>query len=92
MNIPTAIFILTTNHIDKIEKGILNRSVMVDMNAAAPQAWLPFARRILADQKAEVADEELIPLIHACKGSARDIADSILTIAARKSVAHDVII
>jgi DNA polymerase III gamma/tau subunit len=92
MNIPTSIFILTTNHIDKIEKGILNRSVMIDMNAAAPQAWLPFAHRILADQNAKVADEELIPLIHACKGSARDIADSILTIAARKSALPTAII
>ena len=85
MNISTAIFILTTNHIDKIEKGILNRSIMVDMNAATPQAWLPFAHRILTDHKVKATDEELIPLIHACKGSARDIADSILTIAARKS-------
>lgn len=85
MNIKTAIFILTTNHLDKIDKGILNRSVMVDMNAAPPQSWLPFAHRILAEHKVTVSDEELIPLIHACKGSARDIADSILTIAARKS-------
>lgn len=85
MNIKTAIFILTTNHLDKIDKGILNRSVMVDMNAAPPQSWLPFAHRILNEHKVKVSDEELIPLIHACKGSARDIADSILTIAARKS-------
>lgn len=85
MNIKTAIFILTTNHLDKIDKGILNRSVMVDMNAAPPQSWLPFAHRILDEHKVKVSDEELIPLIHACKGSARDIADSILTIAARKS-------
>lgn len=85
MNIKTAIFILTTNHLDKIDKGILNRSVMVDMNAAPPQSWLPFAHRILDEHKVKVSDEELIPLIHACKGSAREIADSILTIAARKS-------
>jgi DNA polymerase III gamma/tau subunit len=91
MNIKTAIFILTTNHIDKIDKGILNRSVMVDMNAAPPQSWLPFAHRILAEHKVTVSDEVLIPLIHACKGSARDIADSILTIAARKSLPTNVI-
>lgn len=92
MNIKTAIFILTTNHIDKIDKGILNRSVMVDMNAAPPQSWLPFAHRILAEHDVKVSDEELIPLINACKGSARDIADSILTIAARKSAPPTAII
>jgi hypothetical protein len=64
---------------------------MVDMNAAPPQSWLPFAHRILAEHKVTVSDEDLIPLIHACKGSARDIADSILTIAARKSAPCNII-
>jgi replication-associated recombination protein RarA len=85
MNVSTGIFILTTNHIDKVERGILNRSVLVEMNAASPQQWLPFAQRILKDcDVGDVSDDELIPLIAACNGSVRDIADSALTIAARK--------
>jgi replication-associated recombination protein RarA len=86
MNVKTGIFILTTNHIEKIEKGVLNRCILVEMNAAQPQQWLPFARHILTDCEVRgVSDEELIPLISACNGSVRDIADSILTIAARKA-------
>lgn len=86
MNVTTGVFIMTTNHIDKIEKGVLNRSILVEMNAAQPQRWLPFANRILADCGVSgVSEEELIPLIAACNGSVRDIADSILTIAARKT-------
>ena len=86
MNVKTGVFIMTTNHIDKIEKGVLNRSILVEMNAAQPQKWLPFANRILSDcDVSGVSEEELIPLIAACNGSVRDIADSILTIAARKA-------
>jgi len=76
---------LTTNHIDKIERGILNRSVLVEMNAASPQQWLPFAQRMLKDcGVVDVSDDELIPLLAACNGSVREIADSVLTIAARR--------
>jgi replication-associated recombination protein RarA len=92
MNVTTGVFIMTTNHIDKIEKGVLNRSILVEMNAAQPKRWLPFANRILADCGVSgVSEEELIPLIAACNGSVRDIADSILTIAARKSTKPKVI-
>jgi replication-associated recombination protein RarA len=85
MNVSTGVFILTTNHIDKIERGVLNRSVLIEMNAASPQQWLPFAQRMLKDCGVEdVSDDELVPLIAACNGSVRDIADSVLTIAARR--------
>ena len=87
MNIKTGIFIMTTNHIEQIERGVLNRSIPVEMNAAPPQKWLPFAHRILTDcGVSDISEAELIPLIAACNGSVRDIADSILTIAARKAV------
>lgn len=86
MNVKTGVFIMTTNHIDKIERGVLNRSILIEMNAAQPQKWLPFAHRILTDcGVSDVSEEELIPLIAACNGSVRDIADCVLTIAARRA-------
>lgn len=92
MNVKTGVFVMTTNHIDRIEKGVLNRSILVEMNAAQPQKWLPLANRILSDcGVSDVSEEELIPLIAACNGSVRDIADSILTIAARKAVPMNII-
>jgi hypothetical protein len=36
----------------------------------------------------DVSDDELVPLIAACNGSVRDIADSVLTIAARRDAKH----
>lgn len=92
MNVKTGVFVMTTNHIDRIEKGVLNRSILVEMNAAQPKKWLPLANRILSDcGVSDVSEEELIPLIVACNGSVRDIADSILTIAARKAVPMNII-
>jgi hypothetical protein len=89
MNVSTGVFILTTNHIDKIERGVLNRSVLIEMNAASPQQWLPFAQRVLKDCGVEdVSDDELIPLLASCNGSVREIADSVLTIAARRDAKH----
>jgi hypothetical protein len=32
----------------------------------------------------DVSDDELIPLLASCNGSVREIADSVLTIAARR--------
>lgn len=86
MNNPNAVFIMTTNHLNEVEKGIINRSILIDMNAATPGDWLPFARRLLNAYGASgVTDAELLKLIQACKGSARDIADAVLTVAVQKS-------
>ncbi len=85
MNAKTGIFVMTTNHINKIEKGVLNRSVLVEMNAAEPEQWLPFATRLFSDYGInDVETEKLTALISACNGSARDIADSVLAIIASR--------
>lgn len=90
MNRSNTIFVMTTNHLDKIERGVVNRSILIDMNAAPPQDWLPFAHRVLNDYGVSgVSDADLTKLIATCKGSARDIADSVLTIAARKSTLNN---
>lgn len=86
MNRNSTLFIMTTNHIDKVERGIINRSILIDMNAAPPQDWLPLAHRMLNDYGVKgVSNNDLLKLIASCKGSARDIADGVLTIIARAS-------
>lgn len=70
--------ILTTNNIEAIDKGIINRSHLIEMNAAQPQQWLPFCHRILNDMGvSSVSNQQLIPLIAAAKGSVRNIASSV---------------
>lgn len=85
MNMPQTIFIMTTNHIEKIEKGVLNRCHLIEFNAAASADWLPLAHRILNDmQVSGVADDLLLQIITACKGSARDILASIVAVGLKR--------
>jgi DNA polymerase III delta prime subunit len=68
--------ILTTNYIDQIDKGIIDRSHLIEMNAAKPEQWLPLCRRILTDIGINnVSDAQLLPYIARQKGSARNIAN-----------------
>ncbi len=85
MNTTHSIFILTTNHIDKIERGVINRSIRVDMCGASARIWLPYVKDILLENNIEgVSDTDLLKLIESCNGSARDLMDSLSTIFARK--------
>jgi DNA polymerase III delta prime subunit len=82
MNYTSVVYIITTNHLRAIDPGVRNRSLLVEMEAAPPTAWLPFVRRILDDYGVEgVDDSDLVALIETCKGSCREIADCALTIA-----------
>ena len=82
MNYPDVVFIMTTNHIEKIEPGIINRSYLIEMNAAQSSDWLPIVKRAIAACGAlPPPDSALLPVIDSCKGSARDIVSSAVRIA-----------
>jgi hypothetical protein len=69
---------MTTNNLSAIEGGVLDRSILVEFNAAASDRWLPRARQILNDYEVtDVTDQELIDIIDLCNGSARRILLSI---------------
>jgi len=88
MNMPRTIFVLTTNHINEIERGVVNRCVKVEMNAAAADKWLPFARRVLASMGVSgVPDEQLLAILQPCNGSVRDMVDALTSVAARVKLA-----
>ena len=85
MNYLQTVFVLTTNHLDRVERGIINRCIQVDMNAASAAAWLPLSYRMLSDCGVNgIEDSDLLPIIESCNGSARDIFDSLVTIVGRK--------
>lgn len=85
MNIPSTIFILTTNHIDKIDTGVLNRCERIACNAADAKRWLPYARKVLGDLGVtDVTDDALIAAIDFCKGSCREITSAVVRIAAKR--------
>jgi len=85
MNTPNAIFVLTTNYLHKIESGVINRCHRVEFNAAPADAWLPLFKRVLTDLGAAIPpDTLLLPIIDACKGSARDIISSAFDLSNRQ--------
>jgi DNA polymerase III delta prime subunit len=86
MNMPNTIFIITTNHIDKVERGVINRCEEIEFNAAPAEDWLPLANRVLKDMKIKgVSDEVLVEVIDTCKGSARDILTSVVKVGLKRS-------
>ncbi len=69
-----SIFIFTTNHLGKVEDGVVNRCVTVEFNAAASVDWLPKVKQILADYGVSGIDDKLLlDIIEPCEGSARKI-------------------
>lgn len=77
MNAQNAVFILTTNNITKVDRGVLDRCHCLEFNAARPEQWLPLFQRIISDQKRVTPPDELVlNIISRCDGSARKIINA----------------
>jgi replication-associated recombination protein RarA len=85
MNTKRGIFILTTNNISSLDKGMKDRCVLVDMNAAADTAYLPLAQRICSDEAAVIDDARLLGIISNCNGSFRNVVLNVATAARRQA-------
>jgi replication-associated recombination protein RarA len=76
------IFIMTTNDITAVDKGVVNRSHVINMMAAKPQDWLPLVKRVIVACGAPLPpDNSLIPVIASCDGSAREICSAAVQVA-----------
>lgn len=82
MNRKDVVFILTTNYLPKVDKGVQNRCYLIEMNAAHPGDWLPLVHRVIATYGGKaVPDAALLPVIADCDGSAREILAKVSEIA-----------
>jgi DNA polymerase III delta prime subunit len=91
MNTSRCIFILTTNYIAELDRGLLDRCVLVEMNAAKNEQLLPLAHKIAAEQGVTIADEELLPTINAANGSFRNITHNVERLVRRKNIPANII-
>ena len=81
MNTRGCVFILTTNHFDKVELGVRSRCHCIPFHAAPAEKWLPLARRIMGDAGLHgISDQQLVAVIQTGKGSARDIKDALIDV------------
>ena len=91
MNTSRCIFILTTNYIADLDRGLLDRCVLVEMNAAQSEQLLPLAQKIAAEYGITVADEELLPTIKAANGSFRNITHNVERLVRRRNIPSNII-
>jgi DNA polymerase III delta prime subunit len=87
MNTTRAIFVLTTNNISSLDKGLKDRCVLVEMNAASTGQLLPIARKVAADLNVVLNDTELTAEIAAANGSMREVMSRVKRLARRKQSA-----
>jgi replication-associated recombination protein RarA len=82
MNSTHSVFILTTNHLDRIDITIQNRSHLIPMFAAQPHQWLAVVDKVLRSCRLPMPTAEvLFPVIESCNGSGRDILTAAVNIA-----------
>jgi len=84
LNTTRGIFILTTNNVSHLDKGLLDRCVLIEMNAAPVEDYLIFARALLANSTSSIPDSELLPTIKAANGSFRNLIHNIGRLGRRK--------
>lgn len=83
LNSQRGTFILTTNNISQLDKGVKDRCVLVEMNAATDAEYLPLARRIASDENVVLSDTQLLAAIAGNNGSFRSVIFSVLRLALR---------
>ena len=84
LNTKRAIFILTTNNISTLDKGLKDRCVLIEMNAANTGQLLPIARKVAADLNVVLNDADLTAEIAAANGSMREMMSRVKRLARRK--------
>jgi DNA polymerase III delta prime subunit len=84
LNTNRAIFILTTNNRSSLDKGLKDRCVEVEMNAASTEQLLPIARKVVTDMNVVLNDTELAAEINASNGSLREVMNRVKRLARRK--------
>jgi replication-associated recombination protein RarA len=80
MNVNTnnCIYIMTTNNLSALDRGVLSRSICVEFNVPTSTRWLAKCKALLSDYAVtNVHDSDLLKIIDLCNGDIRKIMSSI---------------
>lgn len=83
LNTDRGIFILTTNNVSELDKGLKDRCILIEMNAAPISEYLPIARNLVSDMGVVMSDIDLLPTITAANGSLRNLIHNVERLARR---------
>ena len=76
------VFIMTTNDINLVDKGVINRCHVINMLTANSNDWLPLVKRVIKSTGGTCPpDATLLPIITSCNGSVREILTAAMQIA-----------
>ena len=89
LNTTRGVFILTTNNVSQLDKGLLDRCVLVEMNAAHPNAYLDIAKSIADEAGVALSNDELLPTIQAANGSFRNLSHNVGRLARRQALSKE---
>jgi replication-associated recombination protein RarA len=77
----STIFIFTTNHLPKLDRGLVDRSLLIEMNQPKPEQMEEMGRRFLR-KMGLTGDEVEEPALHAMaaasRGSLRDFGSAVM--------------
>ena len=85
LNTTLGVFVLTTNNVSQLDKGLLDRCILIEMNAANPSAYLDIAKSIADESGISLSSDELLPTIQAANGSFRNLFHNVGRLARRKA-------
>ena len=87
MNCPDTVFIMTTNNLSKVDKGIISRSHIVFFGAAPATKWLPKVKQVLTDHCVTLpSDASLTQMINKRNGDARGIINDAIYLANQRKL------
>ena len=73
LNTTDIVCVLTTNYLQQVDKGLLNRCVQVNFNAADPKAIRKRVQQVLLQSGLQLGSDEIDDIIRTSDGSWRDI-------------------
>jgi replication-associated recombination protein RarA len=84
----STIFVFTTNHLDRIDRGLIDRAHLVEMNQPKPSEMVKVGKRLLAkfDRPDALSDETIAALGDRSRGSMRDFGTAVILAALQTAV------
>jgi DNA polymerase III delta prime subunit len=77
-NMDRAVFIMTTNHLSKVDQAVVSRSHVFGFNKVPAEAWLPSIQRVLAAYGiTNMSNSQLLSTATAINGSGRQFATCV---------------
>ena len=77
LNSKYGVFVLTTNYIANLDRGLIDRCILIEMNAPSVDQIMPLAKRMADDAGLVVDDALMSNAIHRLNGSFRNLQSTV---------------